>query len=111
MPKWQFPERTGIREVFMSRKILIVIAAVAAVATSAIVAQSAKAGSCTVVVAEGRGATEAKASARALKHLTFKTNRWAKKNVYSSVGIGKSSKVCAEKGVLVHCTASHRVCG
>jgi hypothetical protein len=110
MPKWQFPELTGIRKDLMRRKMLIVIAALSAVAASAI-AQPAKAGSCTVVTAEGRGATEAKASARAVKHLTFKTNRWAKKNGYSSVGIGKSSNVCAEKGVLVHCTASHRVCG
>ena len=52
-----------------------------------------------------------KASARAVKHLTFKTNRWAHKNGYATVHVAKSSSVCADKGLIAHCKASRKVCG
>jgi hypothetical protein len=99
-------------EVTMLRSLPIIVAAVAALAVAAlaITSQPVKAASCTVVAAEGRGANEAKASARALKHLTFKINRWASKNGYTSVRAGHSSNICAEKGLLVHCTMSKKVC-
>ncbi|HEX2447428.1 MAG TPA: hypothetical protein VHK26_04485 [Methyloceanibacter sp.] len=95
----------------MLHKFLVVATAVAAIAVSAIPTQPAKAGSCAVVTAEGRGANEAKASARSVKHLTFKTNRWAHKNGYTTVGVAKTATVCATKGPLVHCHSSHKVCG
>jgi hypothetical protein len=95
----------------MLRSLLLLGAAVAALATFAIAPQPAKAGSCAVVTAEGRGVNETKASARAVKHLTFKTNRWAKKNGYSSVHVGPTSTKCAPKGVLTHCIATRKVCG
>jgi hypothetical protein len=84
---------------------------VAALAASFLTVSPVQAASCTVVAAEGRGSTEAKASARSLKHLTFKINRWASRNGYTSVRVGDASTICAEKGLLVHCTASKKVCG
>jgi hypothetical protein len=95
----------------MFGRLLVLGAAVSAIATFAIASQPARADSCTVVAAEGRGANEAKATARAQKHLTFKINRWARKNGYATVGVAKPATVCAEKGALVHCTVSARVCG
>jgi hypothetical protein len=94
----------------MLRKLLLIAASIAVSITFSITTQPVEAKSCKVVVAEGRGANEAKASARSVKHLTFKTNRWAKKNGYSNVSIGKSATVCSTKGVIDHCVASHRVC-
>ena len=95
----------------MLRRFLVLGASVAAISMFAIASQPAKAGSCTVVAAEGRGANEAKATARSQKHLTFKINRWAHKNGYTTVRTAKSATVCAPKGPLVHCTASAKVCG
>ena len=95
----------------MLRSVLLLGAAIAAIVTFAIAPQPAKAGACAVVTAEGRGANEAKASARATKHLTFKTNRWAKKNGSSSVHVGPISTKCAPKGPLTHCIATRKVCG
>jgi len=95
----------------MLRNVLILGASIAVIATVAIAAQPARAGSCAVVTAEGRGASEAKASARATKHLTVKTNRWAKKSGASSVHVGPISTKCAAKGPLTHCIATRKVCG
>lgn len=95
----------------MLKRVLVVCTTVAAIAVFAIVSQPVKAGSCKVIVAEGRGANQAKATARSQKHLTFKINRWASKNGVTSVGAGKSSTVCSEKGAISHCIASRQVCG
>jgi hypothetical protein len=95
----------------MLRSVLLLGAAIAAITIFAIAPQPAAAASCAVVTAEGRGVNEAKATARAVKHLTFKTNRWAKKNGYSSVHVGKTSTKCAAKGPLTHCIATRKVCG
>jgi hypothetical protein len=95
----------------MLRSILLLVSAIAVIAIFAIAPQPAAAGSCAVVTAEGRGVNEAKATARAVKHLTFKTNRWAKKDGYSSVHVGKTSTKCAAKGPLTHCIATRKVCG
>ena len=95
----------------MLRKFVVLGAAIAAIALSAIPTQPVKAGSCAVVTAEGRGSDAAKATARAVKHLTFKTNRWAHKNGYATVHVAKSSSVCADKGLIAHCKASRKVCG
>jgi hypothetical protein len=94
----------------MLRRLLVISAAVAAV-TIAFVSQPVNAGSCTVLTAEGRGTDQAKASARSLKHLTVKTNRWASRNGSTSVRVAKSSTVCAPKAALVSCIATHKVCG
>ena len=92
-------------------RLFIAVLALCAVAALTIVSQPVAAGSCTVVAAEGRGANEAKASARALKHSTFKINRWASRNGYTSVRKAKSKTLCADKGALVHCTSTAKVCG
>ena len=91
----------------MLRRLPIVVAAIVA---SFVAVQPAKAASCAAIVAEGRGSDEAKASARSLKHLTFKINRWAARSGYTSVSVGKSSTICSPKGVLVHCKATKKVC-
>jgi len=95
----------------MLKRVLVACATVAAIAVFAVISQPVKAGSCKVIVAEGRGADQAKATARAQKHLTFKINRWASKNGVTSVRVGKSSTVCSEKGAISHCIASSQVCG
>ncbi len=92
-------------------KLCVAGLALSAVVAFTIVSQPVAAGSCTVVVAEGRGANEAKASARALKHLTFKINRWASQNGYTAVRKAKSKTLCAPKTARVHCTSSAKVCG
>jgi hypothetical protein len=95
----------------MIRALLLASATVIASGALAFLLQPAEAGSCTVITAEGRGAKEAKASARAEKHLVFKINRWASRNGYSSVRSAKSSTVCAPKAVVVSCIATRKVCG
>ena len=95
----------------MLKRVLAACATLAAVGVFAIVSQPVKAGSCKVIVAEGRGANQAKATARSQKHLTFKINRWASKNGYTAVRVGKSKSLCSEKGAIYHCIASSQVCG
>jgi len=95
----------------MFRNTIIASAALAMLAVIIIGSHPVEAANCQAVVAEGRGANEAKASARAQKHLTFKINRWASKNGYTAVRAGKSKSLCSEKGAIYHCIASSQVCG
>jgi hypothetical protein len=94
----------------MYRTVLL-IAAIAACSASFFVAGKVNAADCAVIVAEGRGVDQAHASARALKHLTFKINRWAHKKGLSTVRSGDQSNVCTSKTAFVHCVASRKVCG
>jgi len=60
-----------------------------------------EAGSCQAVVAEGRGANEAKASARAQKHLTFKINRWARRTVTPPSALASQNPCAQTRGPFI----------
>lgn len=95
----------------MLRSLLLASSAMAAIVGIMLTSQPVEAGSCKVIVAEGRGSDKDRAAARAEKHLTFKVNRWASKNGYSAVSGGKTSGTCSYKGVIYHCVVSRQVCG
>ena len=94
----------------MLHKLLVACATIGAFAAFIMVSQPVSAGSCEAVLAKGRGADEATASARSVKHLTNRINHWAAKHKLGSVHVGHRSTVCGKSGAGAVCTSSAKVC-
>lgn len=94
----------------MLRRGLLFVTAFAAIAAVTASSLPAQAQSCNAVLAKGRGADEASATARSLKHLTNRINHWAAKNKLGAVRVGHRTTACADKGIWV-CTSSAKACG
>ena len=95
----------------MLRKVLVAIAAVAAVSTFLFVSLPAEAGSCSLVTEKAIGLKQTETSARALKQLNRKAKHWAKKNGYKKVSLSKIATKCSKKGALYHCSVAGKACG
>ena len=90
-------------------KLLIAGAAVGAIAAFIAVSQPVQAGSCALVTAKGRGASEAAAMKRSAKNLNGHINHWAHKGKLKAVRVGMASTACG-KGPLFVCKSSAKVC-
>jgi len=90
-------------------KVLIAGAALGVIAAFSAVSQPVYAGSCAIVPVKARGLTEATASNRAQRRLTWRINRWAHKNKLNVVRVGHGPAGCG-KGALAVCTATAKVC-
>jgi len=94
----------------MLRRVLLFVTAFAAIAAVTTSSWPVEAQSCHAVLAKGRGADEASAAARSLKHLTNRINHWAAKNKLGAVRVGHRTTACTDKGMWV-CTSSAKACG
>jgi hypothetical protein len=93
----------------MRSKVLLACAVLGVMAAFIVVSQPVYAESCAIVSVKARGVTEAAASNRAKRRLTWRIKRWAHKNKLNVARVGYGPAGCS-KGALAVCTATAKVC-